>query len=147
MSEMINFNRDFVIRTRKILEKYSDKEENEVTFLLNCLLALVCLPIEREKNEFNEESEIFREICINKLIELKNEKPYTNNDSSHFFENIRNAIAHLNVKFIKGENPIKNIILYDINDKGKTNLKFSITICNLKKFAIYIADEYVERFF
>lgn len=147
MSEMIKFDRDFIIRTKEILDKYYDNEKNEVTFLLNCLLALVCFPIEQKKDNFDEKTEIFREKCIKKLEYLKNPKPYINNDASHFFENIRNSIAHLNIKFMKDENPIKNITLFDIDDKGKTNFKINISITKLKEFAEYVANEYLETYF
>ena len=49
MSEIRNFNKEFVERTIDILEKCSKNTEYEVTLLLNCLLALVTLPIERNK--------------------------------------------------------------------------------------------------
>ena len=45
--EMTNFNEEFVIRTREIVStKCIGEFKYDVTLLINCLLGLICLPIE-----------------------------------------------------------------------------------------------------
>ena len=65
MSEMDNFNIDFVKRTLYNINHY-DGIKYEVTFLLNCLFGLVNLPIEREKNYYTDEIDNFKEECVKK---------------------------------------------------------------------------------
>ena len=45
---MEEFDRDFIIRTLDIIDNCSKYTKYEVTLLINCLLALVTLPIERK---------------------------------------------------------------------------------------------------
>lgn len=51
MSMMYRFDKDFVERTKELLNDAYYNTKKEVTLLLNCLLALVILPIERKKRE------------------------------------------------------------------------------------------------
>lgn len=147
MSGMKNFNKEFVQRTRGILEKYYDNEKDEVTLLLNCLSALVSLPIEREKDEDSIEAEEFQEDCVNMMKQLI-KKPYTNKDETNFFRNIRNSIAHLNIKLEPNNGIIDSVTLWSRNSNtGKIVLKINISVDNLKKFAEYVAQEYLDRFF
>lgn len=158
MSCMKNFDSDFVKRTIEVLDKCYETTEYEVTLLLNCLLALVSLPIERNKvtkKEVQEEKmQNFQNDCVIKLEELRNKKDYINKNKLYFFNNIRNAIAHLHIKVEEGcyKNKIENVILrnYENDEKLKKdecNLQISISVKNLKKFAIYVAEEYLRVFF
>lgn len=147
MSEMKNFNKEFVERTKEILEKYYDNEKDEVTLLLNCLSALVSLPIEREKDEDSIEAEEFQEDCV-KMMKQLIKKPYTNKDERNFFRNIRNSIAHLNIKLEPNNGIIESVTLWSRNSNtGKIVLKINISVDNLKRFAEYVAQEYLDRFF
>ena len=158
MSMMKKFDKDFVERTLNILNNCSDKTEYEVTLLLNCLLALVTLPIERNKvskKEINcKKAKDFQIDCVNKLEELKNDKDYINTEKEYFFNNIRNAIAHLHIEVENGayKNEIENVIFRNALDakefkKKNYNLQVSISVNNLKLFAEYVAEQYLNRFF
>ena len=76
MAIMHNFDKDFVKRTKNIIENISKSTEYEVTLLLNCLLALVTLPLEQKKvdkyNKSDKEAIEFQKKCINKIDELRN---------------------------------------------------------------------------
>ena len=145
MTMMKKFDKEFIERTLEILENLSSKTEYEVTLLLNCLLALVTLPIEREKESDLVE---FQRICNRKLKELKNPELYIGKKLSrkYFFRNIRNSIAHLyidpkpntNGKYIDG------VILRNYTDSGNCNFLISISVENLKKFAVFVAEEYLK---
>lgn len=147
MSEMIDFKRDFVDRSIKVLNKYFENEEYEVTLLLNCLLALVTLPIENKKDIENEDVNEFKKKCVNKLKELKNDMFYIKMDYKTIFRNIRNSIAHLNIKEKSNNGKIESITLWNVNKKEKINFKVNISVENLKIFAEYVAKEYINSFF
>ena len=147
MSEMNNFKKDFVERTIKILGDCSRYTEHDVTLLLNCLLGMVTFPIEIQKNKTNKKAKQYKIDCVNKMKELsKIEKNYCNDDS--FFENIRNAIAHLNIKVENNNGKIEKIEFRNLEYgvKGKCTLKISILPSNLKLFMEYVAQEYLARF-
>lgn len=160
MAMMKKFDRDFVYRTINILDNCSKHTEYEVTLLLNCLLALVTLPIERNKNKNNETQDLktikFQQDCINKIKQLRNKKDEFDryNDEKNFFNNIRNSIAHLHIELEESpyEGEIDNIILRNAKDEKKFQnkeytLQINISVDNLKIFAKYIATEYLNRFF
>ena len=146
MSEMIDFKRDFVDRSIKVLNKYFENEEYEVTLLLNCLLALVTLPIENKKDIEDKDVNEFKRKCVNKLKELKNDMFYRKMDYKTIFRNIRNSIAHLNIKEKSNKGKIESITLWNVNKNGKINFKVNISVENLKLFAEYVAKEYINSF-
>lgn len=152
---MPNFKKDFVERTLKVLKEYDS--EYEVTLLLNCLLALVSFPIELQENEINVKAEEFEVICVNKLRSLMNEEDYINEDEFNFFSNIRNSIAHINVR-LKPENDkntIGSVTLWNEEwyidgkkrKKPKITFRVNISVDKLRIFAEYVAEEYLKRFF
>ena len=170
MSEMKNFNKEFVERTRDILKRNYEIEKYEVTLLLNCLLGLVSFPIELLKDNGNRKAKKFQEDCVNKLKELidRNED-YLNPEEDLTFRNIRNSIAHIGMEPHSHEKEIekimfiskdkitnKNLEKYNVqkyqiikvsNKEYAITLKFYISVKNLYVFAKYVADEYLERFF
>ena len=145
MAMMKKFEKEFIERTLAILENLSEKTEYEVTLLLNCLLALVTLPIEREK-----ESDLigFQRSCNKKLKGLKNSNNYIGDKlpCNYFFRNIRNSIAHLYIEL--EESPINNqidgVVLRNYTRAGKCNFQVSISVENLKVFAKFVAEEYLK---
>lgn len=145
MTMMKNFDKEFIERTLEILEGLSSKTEYEVTLLLNCLLALVTLLIEREK-----ESDLieFQRSCNRKIRELKNEQLYIDEteDENIFFRNIRNSIAHLNIKLEESpiENQIDGVVMKNYTRAGKCNFQVSISVENLRVFAKFVAEEYLK---
>ncbi len=160
MAMMKKFDKDFVKRTLDILEECSQYTEYDVTLLLNCLLALVTLPIEKNKIKKNniQDADIikFQNDCVDKMKELENlmDTDNSKNDEKFFFNNIRNAIAHLHIELEESlyNGQIENVILRNaLNDKEfhdkKYNLQINISVDNLKIFAKYVANEYLNRFF
>ena len=160
MATMHNFDKDFVKRTKNIIENISKSTEYDVTLLLNCLLALVTLPLEQKKvdkyNKSDKEAIEFQKKCINKIDELRN---IVNNEifdvnNNYVINHIRNAIAHLHIKLEDSSynNVIENVILIDADDKTsynsqKYNFLINISVKNLKEFAFFVADEYLQKFF
>lgn len=150
MSEIVNFNKEFVERTKNVLERNYGNEEYEVTLLLNCLLGLVSFPIELLKDKSNQEAKEFQTDCVRKLEELidKNED-YKNPNKYFTFRNIRNSIAHIGIEPLPYDNQIGKIIFTSKknNKNYAITLKFCISVENLYIFANYVAEEYLKRFF
>lgn len=150
MSMMKKFERDFVVRTMELLDRRFEKEENEVTLLLNCLLALVTLPIEREKNAAKKrfKAKQFQDNCNSRLEELSKSFRWDEiNNDNQLFRNIRNSIAHLNISFELspyGTIDYVNLKNYPDGDKSKCNFEVTISVDNLRTFAEYVAQEYIN---
>ena len=144
MSEMKNFKIDFVKRTIFILNNHYKDEKYEVTLLLNCLLALVSLPIELKKDEYDKKIKQYKKDCVSKLTSLSNFANYNKTTYNTRFRNIRNAIAHLNIEPITSNKKIESITLRNINNDGIMNFEVNISIENLKMFAEYVANEYIK---
>ncbi|MBR1385485.1 MAG: hypothetical protein IJ568_01500 [Bacilli bacterium] len=144
MSEMKNFKVEFVERTLKIIKDDKLKTEYEVTLLLNCLLGMITLPIETTKDEKSKQIiEDYKTNCINELkllakIEIINEQ------DDNAFRSIRNSIAHLEITPINSNGVISSVKFKDYNDSNKKVLSLTIEVNNLKKFAIYVAEEYLK---
>lgn len=145
MTMMKRFDKEFIERTLEILENLSSKTEYEVTLLLNCLLALVTLPIEREKESDLVE---FQKCCNDKLKALKNDRLFIDKtkDENNFFRNIRNSIAHMHIKLEEGTigNEIDSVVLKNYKSPKFCDFQVSISIKNLKEFAVFVAHEYLK---
>lgn len=139
--EMPRFRKDFVIRTKEIIENAeSHNFEYDVTLLINCLQGLVCLPIEKNKND-----EDFSYICVNKLRELGViEREWTHDK---LYRSVRNAVAHMHIDPLNENGYINRIVLRDrIPEEGRDyHTVLSFTVPQLKEFALFIADEYLKR--
>lgn len=150
MAEMKDFNKDFVNRTIKLLKRKDDEKDLEVTLLLNCMLGMVVLPIERYKND--KEKVIINNYmikCVKKLKQLAGQTFKTdpeNESETKIFCNIRNSIAHLNVTMSSYKGQIEKVTLknYKTGNKRKETLSYTLSIDNLREFAIYIAEEYLK---
>ena len=67
--EIVNFDKEFVERTKEIIEQ-SQCFEHKITLLLNCMLALVNLPTERTgKNDESFKSDIIQKIKSMQVID------------------------------------------------------------------------------
>lgn len=151
MASIENFDKEFVERTLDILDRNIGNEKYDVTLLLNCLLGLVTLPIEREKDDIA--SEKFKDDCVSKMKNLCEYIKVKTNDKI-VFNNIRNSIAHLHIEVENSPyvGKIDYIILRNAKDnndykQGKYNLVIKISVNNLREFAKYVATEYLKNFF
>lgn len=138
--EMGNFDKDFVERTKWIVENISC--QYEITLLLNCMLALVSLPIEKTKTDGN--SSEFRRKCVEKLSELG----VIEESASHkrIFRAVKNALSHMYIEPVSQNQEIISINIWDklpSAEESHTRLKFSVS--QLKEFALYVADLHLER--
>ena len=113
---------------------------------------MVTLPIEKEKKSNTFEIDNFKEKCVEKLESLCIRKEFYKRPYYTTFTDIRNSIAHFNIKIPKKEK-IEEITLKAYSNKDKKGntlvrprLVFSITISveNLKEFAKFVATEYLK---
>ncbi len=140
--EMKDFKKDFVLRTKKLITDLCDDEfEYNVTLLLNCLMGLICLPVE----ETDKKDHIFVPNCVQKLKEMyvlgKN-----NNDDWQIFRSLKNAMSHMHVEVKSCEGCIRHIGLWDKYPKASENhTELLFTIEQLREYALYVADEHLKR--
>lgn len=144
--KMTKFDRDFVARTRQLLFRIEGDNpdfEYNVTLLLNCLLGLLTLPIERKKDHTSPTSVAFQKTSIAKLHNLGVliHNPQSLPDDK-VFRKIRNAIAHLNIEI--GDDPAPDINKIILKDH---NLEVEFTFAQLKDFALAVSELYLDSYF
>lgn len=151
MGEMKEFNLDFVRRTIHILEDYS----GEYTFsnLINCSLGLIVLPYEKrgesvilDKNIAEIESLPPFTLCdFEPIKSIKNGKIlYYPKTLKVLLQKIRNGLAHQNIKPINIDGVLHSI---EITNKfrGNVDLVIKFTEAELRAFALFIADIYLNE--
>ncbi len=138
------FDKEFIIRTKEILEKYDEKYE--VTLLINCTLSLICMPIEKIKYSSNGSPNLEIVDILSNQLQKFLVKCNTNNNLA-LLKTLRNGIAHLDIKLINKKNCINNITITGSTKISKnTSVEniFSFKSTELKEFAIFMANEYLK---
>lgn len=150
MAEMKDFKKDFVNRTIDILNRCETNTEYNVTLLLNCLMGLIVQPIEDKKRQKNQDIMQYKSDCVNKLKELSGNtfEASLNSMDDEIFRNIRNSIAHLNVELGCFKGTINKVSFSNKKNGnvGKETLKYTLSVNDLKEFALFVATEYLNRF-
>jgi hypothetical protein len=100
----------FVCRTNDFIQKYNGRYD--ATILLNCLLGMLVVPFEKY-NDFcrdDKRTEVIRDIFD--VLQAEGRYNDYGNDYSNFqiLRNLRNAIAHFNVKSCSEGNQITSLI-------------------------------------
>jgi len=140
------FDIELITRTKQLLDTYKGYYTN--TLLMNSLLSLIVLPQQynaRQRNLsfMNQDLTKIREIdfVLNSPRFLFDPRRH-NNDLKNLMNRIRNGIAHQNIQVIGKNHEWATIIIEDKDKSGQVGLHLELTIEELKKLAIYIADEY-----
>lgn len=147
--EIKNYNKEFTERTKKLLDEYYDKIEQEkgyeFTFLMNCLLGLVVV-IKENYDDSDEKFQKFLDKKLNEIEELKYifPKEKKNLSLSEFLRLLRNGIAHQNVEPTNERGIWERVNFYNISGKGKRNFEVVFTQEELRKFALFLANKYLE---
>ena len=134
--EYTDFKKDFPKRTINILNDY--KGEYDVTFLLNCLLALLVLPKEKFYNNIPEE--IQRDWGLTKEHIKKMPCESCGYKLRKIVRHIRNAIVHMRIETTNNDN--KNIEIVKFKDLGGFELEISVG--DLKTFVIKLVEHVIE---
>lgn len=149
--EITSFEKEFVERTKKILLSDQYKEcEYDVTLLLNCMLGLVSLPIEKASDN-KKETERFRKRFQyqfrKRLINLATIEESKNKFKT--FKAIKNALSHMNIELGSDENKISRVIFMDINPKKTeegVHTKITFEVDKLREFALFVADLHLQKY-
>jgi len=140
------FERDFIIRTIDIINKYEkyvpSAEQNEVTLLINCLLGLLILPKERcfVKIPTNKISELIDWGLTSENIINWGKRP-NNMDPNHYetllevVHKMRNSIAHIRIVPHAEDNEIKSLEFSD-----KSGFKAIVPVACLHKFVTKLSE-------
>ncbi len=171
MGEINKYSIDIIKRTKEILEnnyKKFEKEDREVTFLMNCLLGLIIAISENEKRKrriikktidesflnmipskigfINSKSiqQDFTDTDLTKLcLNVGHKEELIGKDKLWFINKIRNGIAHQNIYGINKNKLWVGVGLWNENN-GKKDFEIVFTIKELKGLAIKLAKEYLR---
>lgn len=156
------FDIEFIERTQQLIKEYEGK--NEFTFLINCLLGLIILP-----NEFNKEFQLkYLQVpledtaIINKCLKdsdififnptyfNKKKKKFSNEKKTLgcFLRKLRNALAHISsTKPINENGRWIGIKVKDINRKNNYNVELELVLKyeQIKIISEFISTEYQKE--
>lgn len=164
MTAPVEYPKDFVEKTKKIIEDHFDSfktSDREFTFLLNCLLGLVITVNEKRGNKFNGEIDAdflkfipekigFIDLPSNQtdllsdttIINIKKHSDLISKTKVWFLGKIRNGIAHQHIKVEENDGNWTGIRLWNIKNKNK-DFEIIFTQKELKDLAIEIASIYL----
>lgn len=149
MSMMKNFDKDFVQRTSELISGNIQEKavEYDVTLQLNCLLAMITLPLERKRNESNPVDQSFKKVCVDYLRNNANIIKGSFKQDTHIMMDIRDSIAHLNIQV--EPDPYGNIeyVILKNDYSAKNSFECRITVKTLKEFAQLVSEEYLKHYF
>jgi len=156
------FNIAFLSRTKQIVNDAFLKNitEYEVTLLLNCCLALICLPLEK-LNSFNVEDSLGEELFKGEIYapSYPDGDPGGTDDMNNYnavLRALRNGIAHLGITILNDSNSkkIKGVIIigsYTFSRAGSRHkdyvveYTFKFSVNQLRDFVILMADTYLKE--
>ena len=150
--EIIDFNVEFIVRTKDILLKYNGDFEN--TNLINCTLGLLILPYENVKESEHEfwdrdlsavsELQFLRIRRFEPIQGLKKGviKCYPKS-LKVFLQKVRNGIAHRQIQAMNDDGKFAGICVYNYHGEHK-DLEVEFPHDDLRKFALFIADAFLQ---
>ena len=117
---------------------------------MNGILSLIVLPHQhnariRKMNFMNKDLNDIPEIQF--VLNSPNfhfDRRGKNNDLKNLLTRIRNGIAHQRIESISEDNKWKGVIIQDSHN-GNIVLNLELKTSELRKFAFYIADEYLKE--
>jgi len=171
MSE-ITYNKDFIKRTRELLINHYnklEKEDLEVTFLMNCLLGLI-VSISEDKSYFNKVLDnnidedfllnLPENICFIKLnkstvnlincsesnIKLKISKKVDlkNYKKKWFINKLRNGIAHQHIQEINDKDEWTGVEIWNETKSNIIDFRISFRIKELHQFVLFLSEQFIE---
>lgn len=144
--------------TKTVLEEANTNDEKYLTILLNSLLSLVILPTEELKRKprqkvFGSNMSTFLKstgvvpIKFDPIKDYKDKKVvHYNRTPQKFVEKLRNGIAHQCIKINEFEGK-SYIVIYNVFDRNKykaIDFETKLSVVELKKLALYIANCYLN---
>jgi|GEM_PF-673798 len=147
------FDIQFIERTKIIIDSY--KGSYNITLLLNCLLGLIVLPSEYYKrkartffdkdiSEIKELKELVNGIIFNPTKRKNNNWVADKQNLRNLIKKVRNGVSHQQIECLDKNGRWDKVIIRDFNTSNNNNLELEVrwTTKQLKKFAIFVADNY-----
>lgn len=140
---------ELISRTKSLIQNYKGKYN--LTLLMNGILSLIVLPQQhnsriRRLPFMNQELNDIPE--INFILNSPNftfDRRNFNNDLKNLLNRIRNGIAHQRIEAVSENNKWKGVIIEDYDRHNNLGLHLELKTSELRKFAFYIADKYLEE--
>jgi hypothetical protein len=141
---------ELIKRTKDLIKTYKGKYT--LTLLMNGLLSLIVLPQQhnsrvRRLNFMNKELGEIKEIqFVLKSDNFFFDRRNYHNDLKNLLNRIRNGIAHQRIETINDDNnKWKGVIIQDYDRHNNLGLHLELKTSELRRFAFYIADEYLKE--
>ena len=139
--EIKKFDKEFVERTKRIIEATPQDYNYEVTLLLNCLNGLISLPTERTKNR----NPSFKESCVKKLKQMGVISRETNDDKT--FRALKNAVSHMYIEPVNQDQKICGVIFKDkLKGAEEFHTELSFSVAELREYALFVANQHLQRY-
>lgn len=140
---------ELIKRTKNLIKDYKGKYN--LTLLMNGILSLIVLPQQynsriRRLNFMNQDLNQIPDIDY--ILNSPNfhfDRRNFNNDLKNLLNRIRNGIAHQRIEAISEENKWKGVIIEDYDRNDNIGLHLELKTSELRKFAFFIADKYLEE--
>lgn len=150
MSYTKAFEKEFITRTQSII-KQADSIDYSVTLLLNCTLALVCLPIERSQNVTGDSVAIYNTL-ISKLADKLDalhviiSETVSPTPPKQKLKCLRNGIAHIVMDAINEKGSITGVTIQGSTTHRSISYSCSFHFSKeqLKKYALFMSSEYLK---
>lgn len=168
MSE-ITYNKDFVKRTRKLLEinyDYFKEKDLEVTFLMNCLLGLIIAISENKNfkkvlnNNIDDDflSHLPEKMCFIKLnntninledcsknnikFRISKKEDLKSEEKKWFINKLRNGIAHQHIKEINNKGKWTGVEIWnEANNNNIIDFRISFLTKELRQFVLFLSEQ------
>ena len=149
--EIIDYEREFVIRTQDILQNYHG--EYKLTNAVNCMLGLIILPNEMlARSQSPKWNSLIVDIQELSFLRVRLFEPIrgTRNGITEYFpktlkiflKKIRNGLAHQNITPINFDGLFTGVIIKNYHGRD-LDLEVEFDRHELEKFALFIAGEYL----
>jgi hypothetical protein len=156
MTQISDYERDFVIRTQALLRDY--KGEYKLSNAINCMLGLIVLPNEMIERSHNLIWELpITEIAELNYLRIKVFKPVKKKrrDEIEYFpktlqillKKVRNGLAHQNILPINTNGIFTGISIKNYYGEGRgkiLDLEIEFDRRELERFALFISEKYLE---
>ncbi len=140
--EMTDFKKEFVERTRELIcDQAFVNYQYDVTLLLNCMLALVSLPIENTDTH----DATFQQACVQKLKAM-GVVQIDPRDNGKLFRSVKNALSHMHIEIVNSDQIIDRIYL---RDQSRNAIRYHTELCfsveQLREYALFVAELHIKR--
>jgi hypothetical protein len=154
MTEINEFEREFVIRTRALLQDYNG--EYKLSNAINCMLGLVILPnemLEHSRDEIWDKPIIEIEELSDLHIQFfepirrkrREEIEYYQKTFRILLKKIRNGLAHQNITPVNADSLFTGVLIRNYFTEGNRDMDLEIKFDRreLEKFALFVAQKYL----